>query len=125
MSSLSPQECTAGISRKALETIKQQGGNGDSPHKPAPPAKPTQDFISLYRETSVIDTPMRKLAVLETRDADIIVRNVEFIGTRADCSLVHLEPEQAHALAAVLMALENKAAGDPPEAKGPVRRVRA
>ena len=105
MSNLSQAECSAGISRQALETIKRK--NGDAPHdahnvrnvEPAP-------YISDFRETSVIDTPMRKLSVLEKRDGQIIVRDVEFCGTKADVTHLHLEREQAHTLAHILERLD-------------------
>ncbi len=114
MSNLSPQECVAGISRKALDAI-QKNGNGDSPHAPA--------YISDFRETYVIETPMRKLSILESKSGEITLRDIGFIGNRTDLSLIHLEHEQAHALAEALGRIEAHDAGD--AAKLPVRRVRA
>jgi hypothetical protein len=126
--SLSTAEVTAGISRSALATLKK---NGDSPH--AEPTKVVTDKQNLTtkvdivgdgtRETPVIETPYRRLSVMETRDSYFILRDVSFVGSRADVSLIHLEPEQAHALAAVLASMEAKAAGEKPGL--PTKRVRA
>jgi hypothetical protein len=93
MSNLSEAETTAGISKRALESLRKNGTNGDSPH-------PTRaEVISGVRETRIIDEPYRKLSLLETRDGDVILRNVEFVGNKAHLSLVHLEYEQSLTLA--------------------------
>jgi hypothetical protein len=125
--SLSTAEVTAGISRSALATLKKHG-NGNTPHAPttvdkAPAEKTTRvDIVGDgTRETPVIETPYRRLSVMETRDSYFILRDVSFVGSRADVALIHLEPEQAHALAAVLAGMEAKAAGE----KLPTKRVRA
>ena len=125
MSHLSTAEVTAGISRSALATLKKHG-NGDTPHAEA--KSTTVDRSTKVdivgdgtRETPVIETPYRRLSVMETRDSYFILRDVSFVGSRADVALIHLEPEQAHALAAVLASMEAKAAGE----KLPTKRVRA
>jgi hypothetical protein len=119
--SLSTAEVTAGISRSALATLKK---NGDTPH--AEPTKVTTkpDIVGDgTRETPVIESPYRRLSVMETRDSYFSLRDVSFVGSRADVALIHLEPEQAHALAAVLASMEAKASGEKPNL--PSKRVRA
>jgi hypothetical protein len=124
---LSTAEVTAGISRSALATLKKHG-NGDTPHvsnkldTPPPEVSNKRDIVGDgTRETPVIETPYRRLSVMETRDSYFILRDVSFVGSKADVALIHLEPEQAHALAAVLASMEAKAAGE----KLPTKRVRA
>jgi hypothetical protein len=121
---LSTAEVTAGISRSALATLKKQG-NGDTPHDVTKVTNVTKPDIvgDGTRETPVIETPYRRLSVMETRDSYFILRDVSFVGSRADVALIHLEPEQAHALAAVLASMEAKAAGEKPGL--PTKRVRA
>lgn len=120
MSHLSTQEVTAGISRSALATLKKNG-NRDTPHAQA--AEPEKIVGDGCRETVVIDTPYRRLSVLETRDSYFILRDVSFVGSKADVSLIHLEPEQAYALTAVLTRLECFTSDD--DRPKPTRRVRA
>ena len=124
MTHLSTAEVTAGISRSALATLKKQG-NGDTPHDVTKVTNVTKPDIvgDGTRETPVIETPYRRLSVMETRDSYFILRDVSFVGSRADVALIHLEPEQAHALAAVLASMEAKAAGEKPGL--PTKRVRA
>ena len=120
MSELSAQECTAGISRKALEAFKR---NGDGSAE-APPAK-RRSIGDSTTETLIIDTPYRKLALLETSDGKIVLRDVSFIGHRADVALIHLEREQAHATAKVLDAIEDPPADQIRAHELKTRRVRA
>jgi hypothetical protein len=113
---LSRQECQAGISRQALATLTRKPTNGDTPHhvtakvvtNPAPLTTKVDIVGDGCKELVVINTPYRKLSVLEMRDGLIVLRDVAFVGTRADVALIHLEREQAHALADVLLELEQK-----------------
>lgn len=102
MSRLSPQECTAGISRAALAISKKHGSNGDTPHTPKP-AEPARDPMSGQRESRVIDTPFRQLSILESRDGEITLRNAEFVGTKCDLALIHLDGEQTRTLGLALL----------------------
>jgi hypothetical protein len=79
---------------------------GQMPAKPG--RKTTQEIISGYRATAVLDTPMRKLEVLESQNGEIIVRDTEYMPNRttADVGLLHLEYHEAHFLARVLLDLE-------------------
>lgn len=113
MSELSTAECTAGISRRALETMKR---GSVAPQQRRSIGEGTT-------ETLIIDTPYRKLALLETSDGKVFLRDVSFIGHRADVSLIHLEREQAHATAKVLEAIETNPPA--PEPARQMRRVRA
>jgi hypothetical protein len=86
-----------------------QRTNGDSvPAKPAPSTrKISTEVISGFRCTTVIDTPMRKLEVLESiSDGNVMVRDTEFYRAKAHVALIHLEYEQVQTLAAVLKALD-------------------
>ena len=83
------------------------------------------DIISGFlRETYVIDTPMRKLSVLESHSGQVTLRDVAFIDHRSYLTQIFIEPEQAHTLASVLLSIEATAAGDAPP-KMNSRRVRA
>lgn len=66
--------------------------------------------ISAYRATSVVDTPMRKVEVLEAADGRVIFRATEFSpgNTRADVHLIYLEHHEAQTLARVVMNLEDQ-----------------
>lgn len=90
--SLSPQECTAGISFRALETLRK---NGNGHALPAFVGDGT-------KETTVVDTPYRRLSILESRTGEISLRDVSFVGAKADVELIHLEREQAQTLVSVL-----------------------
>jgi hypothetical protein len=112
MSNLSTAECTAGISRSALAaTLKKHGSNGDTPHAPKVPTvqlaakDSTRDPFSGTRETLAIDTPYRKLSILESRDGEIVLRDASFIGNKCDLALVHLEREPARSLAVALLKI--------------------
>jgi hypothetical protein len=78
-------------------------GNGDAPHRKVT----TDEYISGYREIQVIDTPMRKLSVLESRiDGTVFLRNVTFDQNKVGISFIpHLEYHEAAALAAALGSL--------------------
>ena len=109
MTTLSTAEATAGISQKALATLK---GNGDSPH-------PTlAERIAGVQETRIISEPYRQLSVLETRDGDLVLRNVEFVGSKADVQLIHLAYEQSRTLAQKILERFHQHA---PEPKPPSR----
>ena len=110
MSNLSTAECTAGISRTALAALTKRGGkNGDTPHAPkvpkVPNVEPARDPMSGHRETSVIDTPFRQLSILENRDGEIALRNAEFLGSRCDLAVMHLDSEQSRTLAVALLKI--------------------
>lgn len=68
--------------------------------------------ISAYRATSVVDTPMRKVEVLESADGRVIFRATEFSpgNSRADVHLIYLEHHEAVTLARVVMNLEDQPA---------------
>lgn len=98
MSNLSQAEQNAGISRKALHTLlhAKNRTNGDTP-----PAT----ISNGAEETYVIETPYRKLSVLEDRDGDLTLRDVGFIGNKADLQMIHLDREQARTLAGMITKL--------------------
>ena len=116
-------ETIAGISRKALEVTNEANGDGKLAAPASSTTKKPADWqtISAVRETCVIDTPMRKLSVLESHSGYVTLRDLQFVNARADVTHIVMEPEQAHALAAVLAKLEAVTAGD----EQPKRRVRA
>ena len=146
MSHLSPQECTAGISRAALHARiaeYNQGGNGNGA-KPAASnkfdAKPIAVETSPIRsigdstvEHPVIETPYRRLSVLESRDESILVRDASFVGSKCDVQLIHLERHEADVLAQVLAKLAAEQtlselaeeAAHHPDPEKPRKRVRA
>lgn len=65
--------------------------------------------ISAYRATSVLDTPMRKVEVLEEQDGTVWLRETAFDQFRhANVSLIHLAHHEALALARVLTNLEDQ-----------------
>jgi hypothetical protein len=66
----------------------------------------TTEIISAYRATSVVDTPMRKVEVLEAQDGRVILRATEYRAGHADVMQIHLENYEAQALAAVIQNLE-------------------
>jgi hypothetical protein len=103
MSNLSTAEVTAGISHKALAALKKPNGkNGDTPHETK--ESPREPFSGL-RETRIIDTPSRCLSILETRTGEIILRNLELVGSKCSASLIQLEREQTRTLALALIKL--------------------
>jgi len=98
MGNLSQAEQNAGISHKALATFlkKQPNGNGKS----------TPTAISNgAEETYVIETPYRKVSLLENRDGDLTIRDVGFIGNKVDLQMIHLDREQARTLAGMITKL--------------------
>jgi hypothetical protein len=62
-------------------------------------------IISAFRATSVLDTPMRKLEVLETQDGRVIIRDTQFFVQRADVTHIYLEVHEARALVDVISHL--------------------
>jgi hypothetical protein len=68
----------------------------------------TTEIISAYRATSVVDTPMRKVEVLEAQDGRVILRATEYRVGHADVMQIHLENYEAHALAGVIENLEGQ-----------------
>lgn len=94
MNSLTTAEQTAGISRRALETIRNNG------HKTA------SEVISGFRCTRVIDSPMRMLDVLEAADGTMWLRDTEYKDSRVSVTHLHLNYHEAYALATVLRDLE-------------------
>jgi len=66
------------------------------------------EVISAYRATSVIDTPMRKLEVLEAQSGYLILRATEYRGGKVEATMIHVSHEEAHTLAKVLLGLEEK-----------------
>lgn len=125
MPELSHTEQTAGISRKALETLQRTNGkNGDAAHT-TNRVEPARSLSDLNRETVVIDTPFRRLSILETRDG-LMVRDACFVGSKCSVELIHLEYEQSRALGQKLLEVFH--AGEQTESPStvkPVRRVRA
>ena len=77
--------------------------------------------ISAYRATSIVDTPMRKMEVLEEQNGIVWLRETSYDTFRqAHVSLIHLEHHESQALARALLLLE-----DQPQPAEMVRRVRA
>jgi len=66
------------------------------------------EVISAYRATSIIDTPMRKVELLEAADGMIILRATSYQGQRADVSLIWLERPAALALGRVLVTMDDE-----------------
>lgn len=80
-----------------------------TPKPHTPERKVVHEVISGYRETMVIDTPMRKFSVLETQDGSVMLRDIDFTldRSKADVTWLHLERAQGLALAAVLRELDD------------------
>jgi hypothetical protein len=95
--SRAPQDRNAGINPEIISALPKHAVR-----------KTTHEIISGYRATAVIDTPMRKVEVLETQDGSVIVRDTEYMPNRsqADVGLLHLRYHEAQALATVLRELE-------------------
>ena len=95
MSNLSSREVSAGISRKALEAATHASTNGNGKAHPATATQKAANWqtISAVRETSVIDTPMRKLSVLEALSGYVTIRDTQFLNSRADVTHIVMEPE--------------------------------
>lgn len=68
----------------------------------------TTTILSAYRATSVVDTPMRKVEVLESADGRVILRATEFERASAHVFQIHLEHHESQTLAKVLMTLEDQ-----------------
>lgn len=56
---------------------------------------------------------MRKVEVLESQDGRVVLRETDFINSRADVSFIHLEHYEAQSLAKVLLNLEDSEAPAP------------
>jgi hypothetical protein len=69
-------------------------------------------IISGYRATSVVDTPMRKVEVLEDQNGHVVLRATEFSRDRAEVDMIHLEQHEAQALARALVRLEDQPDAD-------------
>jgi len=92
---LTSQELQAGISRRALATLRE------SSHKSI------SEIVSAFTVTRVIDTPMRMLDVLESKaDGAMCLRYTEYQGDRAHVWAVPLNYHEAHQLSNVLRDLE-------------------
>lgn len=65
-------------------------------------------IISAVRATSVVDTPMRKVEVLEQADGRVVIRAIEFDRAQVQVSMVHLANHEAQALAKVIVNLEDQ-----------------
>lgn len=63
--------------------------------------------ISAYRATSIVDTPMRKLEVLEEQDGTVWLRETSFEHRSAHVNMLHLEHHEAQTLAKALITLED------------------
>lgn len=102
--SRAPQSPNAGISPELISALPKHTVRKTT----------TEQYISGWKSTSVIDTPMRKLEVLESiADGMVVLRDTAYNKGRADLSFVTLEYHQGQALASVLRGLED------PEAKAP------
>jgi hypothetical protein len=109
---LTRQEETAGISRKALETLNRlnatpnTNGNG----KGSAAVKRTRsvaEIISGCIANRVIDTPMRQVDILErVNHGDIVIRDTAFEMHRATVTSIFLSYHEAAALSKVLADLE-------------------
>lgn len=98
---ISQKEQNAGISKRALETIQ------------ARESRKTVWEHSGFKCTHIIDTPFRRLDLIETKD-EVYLRDMVLIGEKATVAKIHLEYHEAQALCGMLRDLE------PPEefAKG-------
>lgn len=66
-------------------------------------------IISAYRATSIVDTPMRKIEVLEQQDGTVWLRETCFDSLRsAHVSLIDLDYPETQSLARVLINLEDQ-----------------
>jgi hypothetical protein len=76
-------------------------------------------IVSAFRATSIVDTPMRKVEVLESENGQVILRETDFSFGRgiavqnASVHLIHLEHEEAQTLARVIVNLENQPSVSP------------
>lgn len=82
----------------------------------------SQTVISAFRCTSIVDTPMRKVEVLEAADGRVIIRQTDFevYKTRAEVSLIVIERYEAQAIGKVLLTLDDDAPNkisDPPKSR--------
>ena len=65
--------------------------------------------ISAYRATSVVDTPMRKVEVLEAQDGRVILRETDYrTSLHADVRAIYLERQEAQRLARIITALDDE-----------------
>jgi hypothetical protein len=82
-------------------------GNGDAPHRKVT----TDEYVSGHRAIAVIDTPMRKLEVIESRmetrsGGFVFIRDTAYDREKAGLSFIYLSYHEAEALAAVLGNLQ-------------------
>ena len=113
MSQLTTAEQAAGISRAALDVMKRKNGKRSNKIDASTSGSNKIDQPSLLRfigdgttELPIIQTPYRRLSVLESHDHMVIIRDACFVGSKCDVSLIHLDYHEAHALAGVLRDLE-------------------
>jgi hypothetical protein len=123
---LTRQEETAGISRKALETLNRLNAtpntNGNGNGKGSAAVKRTRtvaEIISGCIANRVIDTPMRQVDILErVNHGDIVIRDTAFEMHRATVTSVFLSYHEAAALSKVLADLEPRQEMTAPVTKG-------
>lgn len=108
--SRAPQDRNAGISPALIAPLSES--------KPARKTT-TEQYVTGWRATPVIDTPMRKLEVLENlTDGRLCLRDTDYNKSRADLSFIHLEYHQGQTLAGVLRSLEDPDAEKPAPTNG-------
>jgi len=109
--SRAPQDRNAGISPALIAPLAAA--------KPPARKTTTEQYVTGWRATPVIDTPMRKLEVLENlTDGRLCLRDTDYNGARVGLSFIHLEYHQGQALAAVLRALEDPDSEKPAPTNG-------
>jgi hypothetical protein len=95
-----PAQASNELARVSAKT----NGNGAAPHRKVT----TDEYITGYRELQVIDTPMRKLSVLESRlDGTVWLRYTSYEQTRVGVTFIPgLNYHEVTALAAALASLQ-------------------
>jgi hypothetical protein len=87
MSSLSASEVNAGISRRALATIRQKEERATAPFASANPNKVT-----------IVDTWCRQLALLELNSGSLFLRDTLFLNDKPECVSILLTRQELEML---------------------------
>lgn len=97
---MTPQEQAAGVTRKALETIRRKAMRST--------VSDVASTISGFRAHRVVDTPMRLIEVLESVSSGrLLLRCTTYNDQhRADVAGFSIDYHEAQALASVLVELE-------------------
>jgi len=97
--SRAPQDRNAGIRPEIISALPAL--------KPPARKTTTEQYVTGWKSTSVIDTPMRKLEVLESlTDGLVMLRDTDYNKARADLSFIALAYHEAQALSTVLAGLQ-------------------